>query len=597
MKPYQYIYDDFAAAIALEDLAKYTTLGLDTETVGLDPLDWNSRLRLIQLASPICTYVFDVVRLGFEGLGFLRKFLERDDKTLIMHHAKFDLKFLRMFLGVKRVHKVIDTYLAALLTSCGLFELESGFGLDAVCHKFLGIRLDKDPQTSDWSVPELSPTQIKYAALDADIMLDLWPALAQKLVEQGQMLVAQIEFGAVQGIALQELNGLRLHRERWTNLCDEITQDWKAKRKEVQELLAYDPGKTRRAGNGQGSLFGAESRYVNLDSPPQLIAALEYHGIPVPLDDKTGRKTTGKHKMNALAIDYPIVNFLRQYRQLEKWRSSYGYFWLDLIHPVTGRLHMDVMQIGAKTGRMAVSRLHQVPAKPRFRRCFVADPGKRLVRADYSQFELRILADLAGDEGMIDAFQRNLDFHVFTAERTGVPRSVARNLNYAIPYGASPTRFALMCDPLITASEAMTIMDADRKAFPKKHAWLDMAAKDAVRFKQSVTRTGRVTKYLFDPADKKSAARTERNGKNSPIQGLNADVTKRAIYLIHNEIYADPDIHMVHVVHDEIVNEATPEAAPRAEEMLRDLMSQAAREFIKKVHIKVDTHIGEEWTK
>jgi DNA polymerase-1 len=596
VNPYEYIRDDFAAGLAIMDLDRNggVLIGFDTETTGLDPLNWNTELRLVQLAGSHKTYVFDCKYLGHEGKDELRRFLERENKIFIAHNLKFDLKMVRIFLGVKRFRKGIDTFLAAVILACGLWETDKyGFGLDDMVQKHLGILLDKTQQASDWSRAQLDPVQIKYAARDAEVLLQLWPAMAKELLAQGQVNVNQLECDAVNATASLELNGFHLDPDRWTALNKENTQQWKEQRHELQEMLAYTPK------NGQQGLFGKASRYINLNSPDQLINALLAQGIPVPTDDVTGRYTTAKFKMNALAIDYPIINYLRKYRVLEKQRSSYGLFWLELINPFTGRLHMDFKQIGAKTGRMAVSRIQQIPSDIRYRRCFTAEQGHALIRADYAQFELRILAELSQDPGLMEAFFKGLDLHQYTADKVGRPRSVARNMNYAIPYGSGPTRFSLMCEPPIPISEAKAIFDADKRAFPRKHAWLEKAARDAVKFKQSRTLSGRLTKWIYDPEDKASISRTERNGKNTPIQGLNADVTKRAMRLIDDELQGQSEILIVHVVHDEIILESVddPTYTKRADEMLEDYMTQAAKEFIKTVPIKVDTHIASEWSK
>jgi ribonuclease D len=126
---------------------------------------------------------------------------------------------VRIFLGVKRFRKGIDTFLAAVILACGLWETdEYGFSLDDMVQKHLGIMLDKTQQKSDWSRPELDPIQIKYAARDAEILLQLWPEMAKELLAQGQMNVAQLEFDAVNSVASLELNGFPLDPDRWTAL-------------------------------------------------------------------------------------------------------------------------------------------------------------------------------------------------------------------------------------------------------------------------------------------------------------------------------------------------------------------------------------------
>lgn len=600
MRDYEYIVDDLAAGLAVLDLERYKLLGLDTETVELNPLSLDSSLRLVQIAHPEKTYVFDMYKLTSQGRNIVRDFLDDNERvTFILQNAKFDLKFLNLHLGVKRFRKLVDTMLAAQVLSCGFLDL--GFGLEDIVQRYLGFQMDKTHQKSDWSKPLLSPTQIQYAAYDAEVLLDLWPVLAKKLTHEGLMYCAKLEFDAVDGIAKTELNGFRLIADRWRELCAEVYADWKTQRRQLQEMLT-------RIDHQQGVLFaGAPTTLINPNSQPQVIAALEAQGVPIPINDKTGRPTISKHKLNGLAIDYPIAKFLLDFKTLEKFRSSYGLSWLDFIDALTQRIHADFRQIGAMTGRMSCynPNLQQAPRDPRFRRCFAADPGHVLVGGDYSLFELRILADYCLDPAMLEAFRQGLDFHTFTAQKLfgvqGIPtfeqRQLAKNNNFAGNYGASVIRFALMAG--VSLQRAEEIMGLDRRAFPVKHRWLDTAGREAVRTHQSETRSGRIIKYMFDPEDRASIGRTERHGRNSPVQGTNADVIKRAVKLVNDELSAYPDIRLVHIVHDELQLECPddPQFIHISEEIEQDCMGQAGRQFVRNVPVKVDTHAGYEWGK
>lgn len=594
------IQDDRQAAQALELLAQQSFVGWDSETTGLDPT-LDGSLRLVQLASKgNPTYIFDVFALGREGKAALKRFLETSETVKLAHNAKFDTKFAKACLGVKAVKNVVCTQLGHIISECG--QLDQSFALRATAWEFANQQVDKSEQVSDWSKPDLRPSQLEYAALDAEVLLDIWPTMSRKLLEQEQMYVAQLEFGAVNAVADLELNGILIHEGRWREQAEENLLEWQFTRAALQEMLM---GQNNA---GQNTLFdGAPADMVNPDSYPQLTKALTNMGVPLPIDPISGHPTTRNFRIEPLAIQWPIIKVLLDYRAVEKERSSYGLNWLTHINPFTGRVHASFHQIKAITGRMACSdpNIQQIPIRrdggKKFRRCFIAGPGKKMVGADYSQFEYRILADLCNDPDFAAAFiSGTVDFHTHTAMRlfnTETPdeaqRRMAKNNNFAQSYGAGVIRFALMAG--ISLEEAERIMGLDRQAFPKKHLWLDHTARDAVRLGYSRTRAGRLTKYLFDRNNKQEVALIQRNGKNTPVQGTNADTIKLALRLVNEAL--EPGMALVHVVHDEIILEADDSKVKRASELLKDCMGTAGRKFVKKIPVKVDVHVGPEWSK
>ena len=202
-------------------------------------------------------------------------------------------------------------------------------------------------------------------------------------------------------------------------------------------------------GVAQASLFGPARANINLDSQPQVTDAMTRLGIPLP-------DSTRNWKLQPLATQYPVVAKLLEYRTMQKALTSYGQNMIEFISPKTGRLHADFRQIGAPTGRFACTNpnIQQVPHAIEYRRCFMGYPeGRRLIIADYSQIELRILAEFSGDEAFIKAFNSGADLHRVTAAQvfnvaedqvTKEQRDFAKRLNFGVVYGIGAQRFSMI---------------------------------------------------------------------------------------------------------------------------------------------------------
>ena len=238
---------------------------------------------------------------------------------------------------------------------------------------------------------------------------------------------------------------------------------------ELQDMLS--------AGVAQASLFGRPE--INLDSQQQVTDALVGLGVPVP-------ETTRAWQLQPLAEQYPVVAKLLEYRGVAKAASSFGENILEFIEPKTGRIHADFRQIGAPTGRFSCSNpnLQQIPHEEEYRRCFRAPEGRKLVIADYSQIELRILADFSEDKNFIDAFVSGADFHAATAAQvfgikaedvTPDQRSFAKRLNFGVVYGIGASRFAMMTG--LSQTDAENTMRRYFATYPRMDEWLRMRRK------------------------------------------------------------------------------------------------------------------------
>jgi DNA polymerase I-like protein with 3'-5' exonuclease and polymerase domains len=592
MTNYQLIQTPEELRKTIENLTSQPVVGLDTETTELDP--YTSRLRLIQLATPDRVYVIDFDRFSdgdtrkSEALEPLRRLLAAPRPIKIAHNAKFDAKFIKHNLGVD-LGGLFDTLLASQLVGAG--DIEERHGLETVANRYLNELVDKSERLSNWNL-ELTAAQLEYAARDAAVLLPLREKLIERLKAESLVKCAQLEFECVMPVVDLELAGIFMHKDRWLEQLGIVEKRREELAEQLQSVLAEE--------SSQGSLFGGPQREdINLDSQQQLTKALNRLGIQLP-------DSTRNWKLQPLAAQYPIIATLLEYRTVQKALTSYGTNMIEMINPVTKRLHADFRQIGAPTGRFACTNpnIQQVPHAVEYRRCFSGHPeGRKLIIADYSQIELRILAEFSGDRGFADAFNSGADLHRVTASQvfnTGLDqvtkeqRDFAKRLNFGVVYGIGAQRFALMTG--LSVSEAENVLRRYFGTYSGLDSYLREAASRAVSERQARTGSGRLVRFRYDENDRQQVSMTQRNGKNTPIQGTSADILKRALRLLKDDL-ATTNAQIVNIIHDEIVVEADADQAEDVAARVERIMCAAGQEYLRTVPVKVETEIADEWVK
>ena len=587
---FQVVSDAEGLNAACEKLRGFSSLGFDTETTELDP--FKGVIRLVQLSNGNDTKVIDLKPFSQRGdlrtmpeLNVLRDLLADPSIEKIAHNAKFDAKWVFHHLGTD-VGGFFDTMLASQLIAAG--DLDRRHSLAEVSSFFLGQELDKSQQVSNWAADELSHSQIEYAARDAATMIPLREKVYEKLKADELTDVAKLEFECVMPVAAMEQNGFFLDRGRWTEQLDKV--------KKAQAILADELQDMLSAGVAQASLFGRAE--INLDSQSQVSDALKNLGVPLP-------EGTRGWQLQPLANDYPVVAKLIEYRSVAKALTSFGDNILEFINPQTGRIHSDFRIIGAPTGRFSCSNpnLQQIPHGEEYRRAFRAPDGKKLIVADYSQIELRILADFSNDENFINAFVSGADFHAQTAAQvfnvspadvTPDQRTFAKRLNFGVVYGIGASRFALMTG--LSQTEAENIMRRYFSTYRRLDSWLREAGQKVVKERHARTASGRMMRFRFDENDRAQIAGARRNGMNMPIQGTSADILKRSLRLLHDAINGT-SAKLVNIVHDEVIVEVDAGEADSAALLLEKAMVSAGEQYVSKVPVKVDVKIADEWVK
>lgn len=589
---------------AVNDLLRYDVLGFDTETFhsrqrhisAFEPVD-GARMRLSQWATPDGTaYVFDHYKVSRD---YLYRMFPNHSYLLVGQNLVFECTFLMWELGIYEYGDIWDTFIAAQILSKGDVvpgEFYVKVGLESIAKRELNARLPKDEQDSHWYVNELSNSQIEYAARDAMVVLPIYQKQRDKIVAQSQVRALEIDLGTIPPVAWMKNNGIGLQANMWEAQYRKVEIEVQEVKRRLWYLLGL-----------QQNLFeDSDVATLNLNSRPQVMEAFNRKGIPIPLD-KTGKLTLSAKLLKPIE-HFEEVHLYAKYTKLAKKLSAFGLSWLDAINPVTGKLHGSLKIIGAETGRMSGHKpnLMQVPKEDEYRNCFYAGEGWVYIDTDYSQCELRILAELCRDPNLLTAYDNDYDLHRFSASLiykctmeavTKLQRGIAKNLNFGIVYKIGAAKFAM--DSGLTMDEGQAIMDYYLKqAYPDMNRYLLGREQAILVDLVGRTMSGRIRRYRGDLRDKEVRAKIQRNARNLPIQGTNADITKRAMRLLYNRVVHNRNkFRMVLPVHDELLNESLPSFAEEGQYHVESAMLQAEREFLKRVPCKVDTTITRAWCK
>lgn len=577
----------------VSEFPNYTVFSLDLETTGLNPLD--SRITLCQIGFGDKTFVIDATKVALEPL---LPFLKSRKWLKIIQNAKFENKFFQHFYKID-INNIFDTKIAENMLS------NDSASLAALSQKYAYITLDKSVRASftDGRAFDFSEEQLKYAALDAQVLFPIYEAQLSQIKEFGLEEVANLEFELTKVVANMELVGVPIDQKKWLTIIRETEKRHEESRERLNELL-FDIG-------GLDEQMGLFNRVgINLNSPKQVKEAFQKLGIQI---DATNEREIA-------IIDHPAARELLRYRELQKILSSYGDTFLGHIHPFTNRIHADFQQLGTQTGRFSCKEpnLQQMPDE--FRQC-VSQEGFAVIAADYSQIELRILAELSGDPNFMSAFKSGEDLHKATAatmfgiqvsEVTKEQRFIAKTINFGLAYGMGSMKLMDILNAeaeknktkKYTVQQTKSLISRYRNAYRKVVEWLDNAGQTAYRTGQSETMFGRkrffqrpkpgIDQDLFDQL----VASIKRQGANAAIQGTNADITKLAMLDIHNELKINGfSADIVVQVHDEIVVLARKVEAEAVKEMVVNSMIRCGEQLLKNVPIKVEAYITDTWSK
>ncbi|NRB00064.1 MAG: DNA polymerase I, partial [Rhodobacteraceae bacterium] len=524
-----------------------------------------------------------------EALDILKPLLEDPSVLKIGQNMKYDFKILARY-GI-RVHPIEDTMLMSYAMNAG----SHGHGMDLLSERYLEhapieikslLGTGKSQITFDKVKVE---DAVKYAAEDADITLRLWQSFKPNLHRKQVTTVYEtLERPLVPVLADMEMTGIAVDRDTLSRMSNAFAQKMAGLEAEIHELA--------------GETF-------NVGSPAQVGEILfDKMALPGGKKGKTGKYSTPADVLEDLATEHELPARVIDWRQLSKLKSTYTDALQDHINPDTGRVHTSYSIAGANTGRLASTdpNLQNIPIRTeegrRIREAFVAGPGKVLVSLDYSQIELRILADIAGIDALKQAFREGQDIHAATAsEMFGVPldemtpdvRRQAKAINFGVIYGISG--FGLARNLRIPRAEAQEFIDRYFERFPGIRTYMDDTVAFAKEHGYVQTLFGRKINTPEINAKGPHAGFARRAAINAPIQGTAADVIRRAMIRMPQAI-ADQPAKMLLQVHDELLFEVAEDAVDPLIGIARDVMEGACAPAVHlDVPLVVDAGQGANW--
>jgi DNA polymerase-1 len=577
-------------------LSKAPELSFDTETTSLDPM----QAELVGVSFSIEPHAAYYLPLGHAYAGApvqlprttvlekLKTLLEDPSLKKIGQNLKYDVQVLR-HAGIEVQGIFFDTMIASYL----LNPSKTSHGLDALALEYLNYKTMTYADVTGTGKKKIGFSEVdiatatRYSGEDADIALRLKQVLEPKLREHNlDSLFHDVEMKLMNVLADMEYAGVKIDAGLLKVMSGKLEKE------------------TAKIVEGVYGLAGAE---FNINSPKQLAGILFVKlGLTPVKKTKTGY-STDVDVLEELAHVHPLPAEILKYRTLSKLKSTYVDALPELINPRTGRLHTSLNQTVTATGRLSSSEpnLQNIPIRTEIgreiRQAFIAEPGHSLLSADYSQIELRVLAHLSGDEGLIQTFVEDQDIHTRTASEVfGLPpeeissemRRKAKAVNFGIIYGISA--FGLAQDIGVSNAEAKRYIDNYFARYPKVRDFIARTIEQAKTTGYVTTLLGR-KRYIPELSSSAAPVRSfgERMAVNTPIQGTAADLIKLAMITIHRLIKERGyGTRMILQVHDELIFEV-----PDGEiEAMKGLVKREMEGVLKlTVPIKVDMGVGKNW--
>ncbi|MDE2449151.1 MAG: DNA polymerase I [Gammaproteobacteria bacterium] len=524
------------------------------------------------------------------ALEALKPILEDPEKPKLGHHLKYDAHVLQNH-GIRLAGMRYDTMLESYVWN----SVGTKHDMDSVALCYLGLRTITYEDVTGKGAKQISFNQVpieraaEYAAEDADVTLCMHRALWPKIqsIPALERLYEEIEQPLVPVLERMERQGVLVDRELLKAQSSKFAT-------QLQELLQQA---RREAGFD-----------INVDSPKQLQQVLfEKLQLPVLRKTPTGQPSTAEDVLEELAASYALPRIVLDYRALAKLKSTYTDKLPEQINARTGRIHTSYHQAVAATGRLSSTdpNLQNIPIRRaegrRIRQAFIAPPGYVLLAADYSQIELRIMAHLSGDEGLLAAFAEDRDVHQATAAEifsipltdvTADQRRAAKTINFGLIYGMSP--FGLARQLGIERSAANSYVERYFQRYPGVRRFMDDTRKQAREQGFVETVYGR---RLYLPDIRSGNVQTrqyaERSAINAPMQGTAADIIKRAMIAVDAWCAReDAPARLIMQVHDELVLEVRSDAVESVMTAVRERMTAAAE---LRVPLRVDVGTGANW--
>ncbi len=589
---YQFVDTPKAQRILVENLLKQKAVCFDTETTSLNELEAELIGMSFCYKKGLAYYVpmSNNQEEAQKTIELFRPFLEDQNVLKIAHNLKYDYKVLKNY-NIEVEGKLFDTMVAHYL-----LNPDGRHGMDYLSEMYLDYKpvsieslIGKKGKNQRTLRDVDVQTQTDYAAEDADVTFQLYELFAPQLAKENlEDLFYNVEMPLMKVLAKIELTGVKLDNNWLAQESKDLENDLKILESKIFELSGEE---------------------FNMNSPKQLGEILfeKMQLDPKAKKTKTGQYATSEDVLQKLSSKHEIIPQILEYRTLQKLKSTYVDALPGQIDKKDDRVHTNFSQTTAATGRLASvnPNLQNIPIRTlrgqQIRGAFVSDEGKKIISADYSQIELRLIAEISGEQNMIKAFQNGEDIHASTAAKlfnipledvTKIQRSQAKTVNFGIIYGQGA--FALAEQTGLSRTEAKKMIDSYYETYPRLKEYMAEQVKKAQDFGYVETILGR-KRHLKDINSSNFVvkAHAERNAVNAPIQGSAADIIKLAMIKIDSELETQNlQTKMLLQVHDELLFESPLEELETAKALIKKEMESA---FPTNVPLLVEVGVGDNW--
>lgn len=589
---YQFVDNPKAQKILVNNLLKQKVVCFDTETTSLNELEAELVGMSFSYKKGLAYYVPLSEDQGevLQTLEIFRPFFEKEELVKVAHNLKFDYKILKRY-NITVKGAMFDTMIAHYL-----LNPDGRHGMDYLSEVYLNYKPvsietiigKKGKKQGNFRDADLR-TQTDYAAEDADVTFQLYELFAPQLKKENlEDLFFNIEMPLMEVLAKMELEGISLD-EKW------LAQESIDLENDLRQL--------------ESKIFEISGEEFNMNSPKQLGEILfeKMQLDPKAKKTKTGQYATSEDVLQKLSSKHEIIKHILEYRTYQKLKSTYVDALPSQIEKSDNRVHTNFSQTTAATGRLASvnPNLQNIPIRTlrgqQIRGAFVSAEGKKIISADYSQIELRLIAEISGEDNMIKAFQNGEDIHASTAaklfnipleEVSKTQRSQAKTVNFGIIYGQGA--FALAEQTGLSRTEAKQMIEAYFETYPKLKEYMAEQVRKAREVGYVETLLGR-KRHLKDINSNNFVVRghAERNAVNAPVQGSAADVVKMAMIKIQKELEKEKlQTKMLLQVHDELIFEAPIDEVEVAKNIIKMEMENAVE---TQVPLLVEVGVGNNW--
>lgn len=625
---YKFITEEFELDLLCDEVRDcQTPIGLDLETTGLD---WSTdKILLMQLSFDNQIYIVDVRKLGYDNLKKLCISLDASKSILIFHNGKFDLKFIIWRTGINFI-SIYDTQVAEVVLNAGVGK--TFYSLKELAEKYCGMVMEKESRMDFVNFPDDKPyteSMLTYSALDVKVLQEIWSKQMWVFENTRQVDVIKLEGDLLPVVAQMEVTGIGIDKDAWLAVEKIAIDKRDSLGKQLKDMIidfvvgldvpnALElckkisiPVKTKKLTKFLEDITDLENvkgwlyDNFNVKSSYQMKAVINLMGVDIP---DTNEKTIAKFS------DTPIIALLLSIREVNKQIDSYGKNVIDLVNPVTGKIHTEYSTVGTRTGRFSSKNpnMQQVPRKGGYRECFIPDEGYVFIGVDYSQQEYRLTGAVSREPIIIQAYKDKHDMHIATAaffynkslaEVTKDERDWGKTRNFEIIYGT--TEWGLSKSLKCSLDHAKEVLDTYWRGYPTLKKFKDAVEAKILELGFSSTLIGRrrnnPPKPMFYSSGEllKWKAQVLREGFNHIVQGTGADIIKIAMVRIHRENPFGDKLKLILQVHDEVVVMAHKSVMVEAGLFVKNIMEDVEQKFLKDTPAKVDGYdvFKERWSK